>query len=379
MDSQGRNNAALAVADLNQDGLPDVIGSSGDAFISNINGGLNAPKFQSSPWALEDWSDGSGRAVDLIDLNGDIFPDPVRVAWFPFSLNNPCPILGSALDFVRSGPTGLIAVESIDLQSVGLIGPLDLAVADYDADGRDDIVVLSDDFCDEAASGKLSILFGEDEQQFSTPVLIAEAGVPAAVVNGDVDGDNDIDLIYADVETDTVRVHLNNGNGTFAPVSAYPAGEDPLRLQLDDVDQDGAPDIVTANPVEGGITVLLNAGNGTFGSPSSFPAGPNPGRLVVDDFDGDGNRDVATLSRPDRSAGEHQNIHVLRGSGDGTFAPPVAFVTASTGQALVAGDFTGDGLPDLASSHSDRYQGPGHPGESALRPHDPGDRSPARW
>ena len=347
-------NSALAVTDLNQDGLEDIMGLSGDAFISNQSGGLDAPKFPSSIWALEEWGGGpgpSGTAVAMIDLDGDMFPDPVRVALLRSTNLAGCPILESEINLGRTGATGLVAVESIDIQAAGLIGPLDLAVADYDADGRDDIVVLSDDFCDEAAPGKLSILFGEDEQQFSDPVLIAEAGAPAAVVSGDIDGDNDIDLIYADFETDAVRVHLNNGNGTFAPVSAYPAGEDPLRLKLDDIDHDGAPDIVTANPVEGGITVLLNAGNGTFGSPSSFPAGPNPGRLVVDDFDGDGNRDVATLSRPDRSAEEHQNIHVLRGSGVGTFAPPVAFVTASTGQALVAGDFTGDGLPDLASSH----------------------------
>ena len=162
-----------------------------------------------------------------------------------------CPILESEINLGRTSATGLVAVESIDIQAGGLIGPLDLAVADYDADGRDDIVVLSDDFCDKATPGKFSILYGEDEQQFSDPVLIADAGVPTAVVSGDVDGDDDIDLIYADFETDSVRVHLNNGNGTFAPVSAYPAGEDPLRLQLDDIDQDGAPDIVAANPVEG--------------------------------------------------------------------------------------------------------------------------------
>jgi len=347
-----RYNAELAVADLNQDGLPDVVGSSGDAFISDRVGGLANPKSQGSPWALNDWSDGSGRAVDLIDFNGDAFPDVVRASWFPFSLSNPCPIVGSAIDIATSNSFGLEAVDSINLEESDLIGPLDLAVADYDGDGRDDIVVASNDFCDDATPGKLSILFGEGGQEFSNPIFIAEAEDPAAVVSGDLDGDDDIDLVYADFELNAVRVHLNNGDGTFAPFVQYPAGEAPLRIALDDLDGDGLPDIATANPATGTVTVLLNAGSGTFGSPSSFPAGPNPGRLVLLDLDGDGNRDIATLSRPDRRAGQHLNVHVLRGAGDGTFAPPVAFLTASSGQALVAGDFTGDGLPDLATSHS---------------------------
>jgi hypothetical protein len=352
-----RNNAALSVGDLDQDGLPDIIGSSGDAFISNLNGGLDAPKFQGSPWALVDWSDGSGRAVDLLDFNGDVLLDVVRASWFPFSLDNPCPILDSAVDMATSNSSGLEAVDSIDLEEFNLIGPVDLVVADYDSDGRDDIVVASNDFCDDATPGKLSILFGEGGQEFSNPNFIAEAEDPAAVVSGDLDGDDDIDLVYADSELNAVRVHLNNGDGTFAPFVEYPAGEAPLRIALDDIDGDGLPDIVTANPATGTVTVLLNAGSGNLGPPSSFAAGPNPGRLVLLDLDGDGNRDIATLSRPDRQAGQHRNVHVLRGAGDGTFAAPVAFLTASSGQALVAGDFTGDGLPDLATSHSQDIRG----------------------
>ena len=38
----------------------------------------------------------------------------------------------------------------------------------------------------------------------------------------------------------------------------------------------------------------------------------------------------------------------LLGNGDGTFQPQVTYAVGSNPYALVAGDFTGDGRPDLA-------------------------------
>ena len=47
-------------------------------------------------------------------------------------------------------------------------------------------------------------------------------------------------------------------------------------------------------------------------------------------------------------------VHVLLGNGDGTFQDPLTFVTNNGPRTAVAGDFNGDGLPDIATGNLSR-------------------------
>jgi hypothetical protein len=64
---------------------------------------------------------------------------------------------------------------------------------------------------------------------------------------------------------------------------------------------------------------------------------------AVADFDGDGHADLAV---PLALAG---TIQIYRGNGDGTFAAPVSY-SAPFVVSITAGDFNGDGKPDLAAA-----------------------------
>ena len=64
---------------------------------------------------------------------------------------------------------------------------------------------------------------------------------------------------------------------------------------------------------------------------------------AVADFDGDGHLDLAV---PLALAG---TIQIYRGNGDGTFAAPVSY-PAPFVESIIAGDFNGDGKPDLAAA-----------------------------
>ncbi len=82
-------------------------------------------------------------------------------------------------------------------------------------------------------------------------------------------------------------------------------------------------------------------------SGSSLPVGNNPSGIVAGDFNGDGIPDLA-VTEYDKANGHR--IAVLLGKGDGTFQPPAWYETGLGPYAVIAADFNHDGKLDLAVS-----------------------------
>jgi hypothetical protein len=70
---------------------------------------------------------------------------------------------------------------------------------------------------------------------------------PVSIASADLDGDGKLDLVTANSGDSTVSVLLGHGDGTFAAKVDYPVGTNPHSVSLDDVDGDRRLDIVTAN------------------------------------------------------------------------------------------------------------------------------------
>ena len=99
---------------------------------------------------------------------------------------------------------------------------------------------------------------------------------------------------------------------------------------------DGAADLVTANYEKDNVSVLLNNGKAGFGSANDYAAGGSPAAVAIADFNGDSFLDLAVAN-----AGTN-DVSVLVGKGDGTFAAPlIPNVDAADGiNAFGLGDFT---------------------------------------
>jgi hypothetical protein len=129
------------------------------------------------------------------------------------------------------------------------------------------------------------------------------------------------------------------------------AGVDPCSLSIADFDADGRLDLAVPNSnpwlYPGGshvANVLRGFGNGSFAPTVPYDAGAElPVGLTVGDFDGDGRTDIATANN------EAQAAYVLRNMGGGTmgFGTPDGVGVSSTASSIAAGDFDEDGIDDL--------------------------------
>src|SRR5262249_28728486 len=91
---------------------------------------------------------------------------------------------------------------------------------------------------------------------------------------------------------------------------------------------------------------LLGKGDGSFQAPSLFAAGNSPRAVVAGDFNGDGISDLA-VANPNSS-----KVTVLLGNGDGTFQAPVGYVAGTSPVSLATGDLNGDNFPAIAVANN---------------------------
>ena len=98
-----------------------------------------------------------------------------------------------------------------------------------------------------------------------------------------------------------------------------------------------ALDLAVANDGDNTVSVLLGNGDGTFQPQVTYAVGQCPDAIVAGDFTGDGRLDLAVANALD------DTVSVLLGNGDGTFQPQVTYAVGADPDAIVAGDFNGDG------------------------------------
>jgi uncharacterized protein (TIGR03437 family) len=221
------------------------------------------------------------------------------------------------------------------------------AVADFNGDGKPDIVAVG--YAGE--SGKnLSVILGKGAGTFGAPIssLVEGEGTLSAVAVADFNEDGKPDIVVANPLNHNIGVLLGNGDGTFGPPTDYLTVADG-RIVVADFNNDGNPDIAVAHMASSSVGILLGNGDGTFAPPHEYPTTNPPVYIVAGDLNGDGAVDLATAN--------NNSLSLLVGNGDGTFASPAILaaspVFASPYQGLSVGDLNGDGILDLVTANPD--------------------------
>jgi hypothetical protein len=108
-------------------------------------------------------------------------------------------------------------------------------------------------------TNSVSVLLGNGDGTFQSPVDYNVGSFPRFVVVSDFNLDGNLDLAVSNSEDTTVSILLGNGDGTFQLARNFEAGHGADRLAVGDFNQDGYPDLVVTHGYTDYFSVLLNA------------------------------------------------------------------------------------------------------------------------
>ncbi len=139
----------------------------------------------------------------------------------------------------------------------------------------------------------------------------------------------------------------------------FPTTTNIKALVVADFNEDGLPDLAASVGTDE-VDILLGRGDGTFAEAQSYNSGPDGEEIAAGDFNGDDHLDLVTVNPADPhvNAGvPEKGINVVLGNGDGTFQNPKSFNAGHSPTAVAVGDFNSDGNQDIAVANFDDERG----------------------
>lgn len=218
--------------------------------------------------------------------------------------------------------------------------PFFLAAADLDGDGRLDLVAANMD------SDSVSVLLGKGDGTFAAKMDYTVGRGPSAVAIGDLDGDGKPDIaVPNNGQGSTATILFNDGKGAFGGrVDVTTAGV-PLGIAIGDLNGDQTADLVVTDKNDA-VSIFLNNGNRTFAPKVDLAAADYPWDVTLADLDGDGRRDIVL-----GNDGDAATLGVFLDDGKGGFAPRLDLPVPTTMGTVTVADLDGDGKPDIVSGN----------------------------
>ncbi len=214
----------------------------------------------------------------------------------------------------------------------------DVATADADGDGASDFVLVY--------HGGAVLAFGDGQghiDQFQQFILVPDTSI-TRVVWEDLDGDEDLDLVYAGSTLPFFGIHTNIAARSFEGPGVVTAVENPTGVAAGDFNGDGVVDLAAAFADSGLARAFLGDGKGGYPEPLAIELSAAQ-EILAGDFDDDGVDELAVT--PVSGSADAPGVHLINFDDIGQ-STVRTYLPSLLPTALTGGDFNGDGIEDLA-------------------------------
>jgi hypothetical protein len=283
---------AFAVADVNGDGRPDLIyfGDSKDLEVLYNEGtnGWSEPK----KWHLEDGQE-NANALAIGDLNGDGLAD---IAYLGdngavyFLAQQPDHTLAEPVKISYSGTPKAIQIVDVDGD-----GKNDLLLVDFDSS-------TPYRFRQQIAGGQLGpeIFFkSQPIRSFTADTLAGDkTNYIVSIVNST--GRAEVGQ-FTRKAGEPLAGNFTKGQFEILPLNKTDAAA--RGVLWADVDGDGRADLLVAEPESGQLSIYLQQADGSLAPPKKFPSLAGVSQIAVGDWNGDGHPQIFLLSHDENAIG----------------------------------------------------------------------------
>jgi hypothetical protein len=350
---------STVIADFDRDGKPDIaVSNSGNNSVSVFRNISTIASITAGSFAAKvDFTAGtSPHGIAVGDVDGDGKLDFVVPNWDSNTISV----------FRNTSTAGTISAASFapKVDFAASSNPSTVAIADVDGDGKPDLIVPN--YSSNTVSVFRNIGTGGSVTTgtFAAKVDFTTGSGPIGVAVADLDGDGKPDIVTTNKITTTVSVFRNtstNGSITsssFANKVDFTVGSNPYGIIAADFDLDAKLDLAVTNSGANTVSVLRNVSTGgtitsaSFSAKVDFATGSAPADMAVADLDGDGNLDLAVANTNSSTVSVCRNTAASGGITSNSFASKVDFATTVWPYAVAVNDLDGDGKPDIVVTNN---------------------------
>ncbi|WP_316788340.1 FG-GAP-like repeat-containing protein [Pedobacter frigoris] len=273
------NITVALVADLDGDGLPDILSKTGRVF-------KNTSLAEKVSFVMN-YNTNSTETTSLEDLDGDGKPDLISLTGIQKNVKT---------------------VDALKFRSVAIPNPANNASGDLNGDGKPDLIISEN-----INGGTANIYISESRVgviKYGNPIRVRVKGTLAFRI-ADMDNDGKKDIIAIDQISKELTILRNKGeNGTadFDDPVVYFAPRLTTYFDIADIDGDGKPDIVSSS--ENSVCLFKNLSKSQvirFSLPISLANVGTKGNIALADFDGDGKMEIVVPNKNTNSVIIHKN------------------------------------------------------------------------